>query len=141
MDKIGANKYKCFIFQSKNSYFNDMKKIITLLAFSFLALSFIACDSGKQNYVGYWMGESNMIFEVLTENQKDYTIRNVNGDLSATIRDGALRGKNSLDMEYSMKVKGDSAYYEFGSITTGYKRISKDEYDRIFATLQKVTIE
>lgn len=118
-----------------------MKKIITLLAFSFLALSFVACDSGKQNYVGYWMGESNMIFEVLTENQKDYTIRNVNGDLSATIRDGALRGKNSLDMEYSMRVKGDSAYYEFGSITTGYKRISKDEYDRIFATLQKATIE
>ena len=31
-----------------------------------------------------------------------------------------------------MNVKGDSAYYEFGSITTGYARISQDEYKKIF---------
>jgi len=36
-----------------------------------------------------------------------------------------------------MRVKGDSAYYEFGEdesgkIVTGYMRISKDEYDKIF---------
>ena len=36
-----------------------------------------------------------------------------------------------------MRVKGDSAYYEFGEdesgkIVTGYKRISKVEYDEIY---------
>ena len=36
-----------------------------------------------------------------------------------------------------MKVKGDSAFYEFGQITTGYKRISKDEYESIFSSLKK----
>lgn len=118
-----------------------MMKKLSLFTLSLLAISFTACDSGKQNYVGYWKGESNMIFEVLTENQKDYTIRNINGDLSAKIEDGALRGRNSLDMEYKMTVKGDSAYYEFGSITTGYKRISKDEYESIFATLQKANVQ
>ena len=72
-----------------------------------------------------------MAFEVLTENGTDYTIRNINGDLKATVQDGALRGKNTLDMEYKMNVKGDSAYYEFGGIVTGYKRITKEEYDRV----------
>ena len=38
-----------------------------------------------------------------------------------------------------MKVKGDSAYYEFGSITTGYKRISKSQYDEIFAAQKKAS--
>jgi hypothetical protein len=55
----------------------------------------------------------------------DYIIRNVNGDLNATIVDDTLRGKNSLDMEYKMAVKGDSAYYTFSGIVTGYARISK----------------
>jgi hypothetical protein len=40
-----------------------------------------------------------------------------------------------------MSVKGDSAYYEFGGITTGYVRISKEEYDDIFATQKKTTVE
>ena len=44
-------------------------------------------------------------------------------------------------MDYSMKVKGDSAYYLFADITTGYKRISKDEYEKIFATLSKPAIQ
>ena len=42
-------------------------------------------------------------------------------------------------MEYKMNVKGDSAYYEFGGIVTGYKRISKDEYEKIVASLKKAT--
>ena len=80
-----------------------------------------------------------MIFEVLTDNNIDFTIRNVNGDLKAKYENNALRGKNSLDMDILMRVKGDSAYYEFGEdesgkIVTGYKRISKEEYDKIFAS-------
>ena len=55
--------------------------------------------------------------------------------------DGALRGKNNVDMDYSMTVKGDSAYYLFADITTGYKRITKEEYDKIFATLSKPAIQ
>ena len=49
--------------------------------------------------------------------------------------------KNSLDMPYCMNVKGDSAYYEFGGITTGYARISKEEYEDIFASQKKAAIE
>ena len=106
-----------------------MKKILAIASLSLAPLMFTACGESSSNYVGYWQGEANMIFEVLTENGTDYIIRNINGDLQATVSGGALRGKNSLDMEYVMKVKGDSAYYEFGSITTGYKRISKSQYD------------
>ena len=50
-------------------------------------------------------------------------------------------GKNTLDMPYCMSVKGDSAYYEFGGITTGYARISKEEYEDIFASQKKAAIE
>jgi|GEM_PF-538808 len=114
-----------------------MKKIIPFATFTLSSLLFLGCGESNVNYTGCWLGEENMAFEVLTENGTDYTIRNVNGDLKATIHDGALRGKNSLDMEYKMNVKGDSAYYEFGGIVTGYKRISKEEYEKIVASLQK----
>ena len=116
-----------------------MKKILAIASLSLAPLMFTACGECSSNYVGYWQGEANMIFEVLTENGTDYIIRNINGDLQATVSGGALRGKNSLDMEYVMKVKGDSAYYEFGSITTGYKRISKSQYDEIFAAQKKAS--
>jgi hypothetical protein len=117
-----------------------MKKIITIAIFSLVSLMFSACSENKADYTGYWLGEANMIFEVLTENGSDYIIRNINGDLNAKVENGALRGKNSLDMEYVMKVKGDSAYYEFGSITTGYKRISKAQYDEIYAAQKKASL-
>ena len=116
-----------------------MKKILAIASLSLAPLMFTACGESSSNYVGYCQGEANMIFEVLTENGTDYIIRNINGDLQATVSGGALRGKNSLDMEYVMKVKGDSAYYEFGSITTGYKRISKSQYDEIFAAQKKAS--
>ena len=109
-----------------------MKKIITIAAASLLSTLFFACSKETPNYVGCWQGEANMIFEVLTENGSDYTIRNINGDLKATVINDTLRGKNTLDMEYTMFVKGDSAFYNFGSITTGYKRITHDEYLKIF---------
>ena len=117
-----------------------MKKIIAIATFSLVSLFFIACGESSSNYVGYWQGEANMIFEVLTENGTDYIIRHINGDLGAKISDGALRGKNSLDMEYVMRVKGDSAYYDFGSITTGYKRITKAQYDEIFEAQKKASV-
>jgi len=114
-----------------------MKKIITLsIALSTAAL-FTACGNNSANYVGHWQGESNMIFEVLSNDNQNFTIRNVNGDLSAQIQGDKICGKNSLDMQYCMSVKGDSAYYEFGGITTGYKRISQEEYETIFASQKK----
>ena len=117
----------------------DMKKAILISATLISSMFLFGCGDNGANYTGCWKGEANMIFEVLTENGTDYIIRNINGDLQATVSGGALRGKNSLDMEYVMKVKGDSAYYEFGSITTGYKRISKSQYDEIFAAQKKAS--
>ena len=109
-----------------------MKKAIFISA-SLISSMFLFGCGDNANYTGCWKGEANMIF--------DYTIRNVNGDLSATIQEGKLCGKNSLDMPYCMNVKGDSAYYEFGGITTGYARISKEEYEDIFASQKKAAIE
>lgn len=114
-----------------------MKTKLLLSALILSSFTFFGCDNAKPNFTGYWKGEADMIFEVLTENNIDYTIRNVNGDLTAKYEDNALRGKNSLNMDILMRVKGDSAYYEFGEdesgkIVTGYMRISKDEYDKIF---------
>lgn len=118
-----------------------MKKILTLsIALSATATFFSACGNDSANYVGHWQGESNMIFEVLSSDNQNFTIRNINGDLTAQAQSDKICGKNSLDMPYCMTVKGDSAYYEFGGITTGYKRISKSEYDTILAS-QKKAIE
>ena len=114
-----------------------MKTKILISALVLSSLTFFGCSKETPNYAGYWKGEADMIFEVFSENNADFTIRNVNGDLHAKLDNGVLRGKNSLDMDILMRVKGDSAYYEFGEdesgkIVTGYKRISKDEYDKIF---------
>ena len=114
-----------------------MKTKILLSALLLSSFTYFGCSTEKPEFAGYWKGEADMIFEVFTENNVDFTIRNVNGDLKAKFENGALRGKNSLDMDILMRVKGDSAYYEFGEdesgkIITGYKRISKDEYDQIF---------
>ena len=110
-----------------------MKQKIIILAILLLSVMFFACSTEKPNYVGYWQGEANMVFEVLTENGVDYIIRNVNGDLKATVQGDSLCGKNSLDMDYKMAVRGDSAFYSFGGIVTGYARISKQQYDEILA--------
>ena len=120
-----------------------MKKIITLATLSAISLMLSACGqkTGTESYIGYWQSDANTIFEVLTENGEDFIIRNIYGDLTAKVVDGALRGKNNVDMDYSMTVKGDSAYYLFADITTGYKRITKEEYDKIFATLSKPAIQ
>jgi len=112
---------------------NPMKKRFLLLAFTLIALVLVACGSkDKANYIGYWQGEDNLIFEVLKTAENQFTIRNINGDLQASIENDTLTGKNSLDMPFSMSVKGDSAYYQFGTITTGYKRIDKATYDALY---------
>lgn len=120
-----------------------MKKIIALaITLSAASTLFTACgNDSSPSYVGHWHGEANMIFEVLSSDQQNFTIRNVNGDLSAQLENGKICGKNSLDMQYCMSVKGDSAYYEFGGITTGYKRISKEEYDALMATQKKAIVQ
>ncbi|MCQ2092677.1 MAG: hypothetical protein MJY85_08360 [Fibrobacter sp.] len=117
-----------------------MKKILTFSAIALTSLLFSGCNEGSANYAGCWLGEANMIFEVIPT-EPGFIIRNINGDLNATPVDGKICGKNSLNMIYCMSVKGDSAYYEFGDITTGYKRISKQEYETIFAGLKKPVVE
>lgn len=110
-----------------------MKKSFLLLAFTLITLILVACGSkDKANYIGYWQGEENLIFEVLKTAENLFTIRNINGDLQASVQNDTLTGKNSLDMPFSMTVKGDSAYYQFGTITTGYKRIDKATYDALY---------
>lgn len=116
-----------------------MKKILTFSAIALSTLMFSACSQNNADFTGCWQGESNMIFEVLSTDNVSFTIRNINGDLTATAQDGKICGKNTLDMQYCMSVKGDSAYYEFGGITTGYKKISKAEYDKLFANQKKAT--
>jgi hypothetical protein len=116
-----------------------MKIKILFILISLLTILFIGCGSNeKSNYIGYWQGEDNLIFEVLSTGNNKYTIRNINGDLQASIENDVLTGKNSLDMPFSMKVKGDSAYYQFGTIITGYKRIDKTAYDAIYKTQTSV---
>ncbi|SHK47745.1 hypothetical protein [Fibrobacter sp. UWEL] len=118
-----------------------MKKIILFSALSILAAAFTACgDKSSTNFIGYWQeSESNIVFEVL-QNDQNFIIRNQNGDLFAQVTsDRKLCGKNTLNMDYCMTVKGDSAYYEFSGIVTGYKRIDQATYEKIFATLPKAT--
>lgn len=116
-----------------------MKKKILITALSLLALTFFGCSDKKAEFTGYWKGDANIIFEVLpkAENSSDYIIRNLNGDLEASIQNDTLRGKNSLNMEFFMVVNGDSAYYQFENIRTGYKRISQSEYEAIFKEQSK----
>ncbi len=120
-----------------------MKKTILFFAITLLSLCFVACggdSSNKKNFAGCWQGEADLIFEVIQDGDQ-YIIRNINGDLTATQQDGKICGKNSLNMEYCMSVDGDAATYEFGGIVTTYKRISKEAYDKVFATQTKATFK
>ena len=107
-----------------------MKKILALITVSILPLIFTACGlkSDTGSYIGYWQSDANTIFEVLTENGRDFIIHNEYGDLQARIKDGALRGKNSAGEEIFMAVKGDTAFYDNGRMLNGYKRITMEEY-------------
>jgi len=119
-----------------------MKKQILLFTSILSFLLRAACsEKEKPNYQGFWLGEENMIFEVKQTSDGKYTVSNINGSLNAEYKEDALRGKNSLDMEFFMTVKGDSAYYTFGTITTGYKRIDEKAYKEIFETLKPITAQ
>ena len=79
-----------------------------------------------------------MVFEVFQTNpgENNYTIRNINGDLQAHIEgDTLLTGTNALDMPFYMRVKGDSAFYQFGTIISTYSRIDAAKYEEIFKGL------
>lgn len=120
-----------------------MKRILTA---SFLALSFLASCSTKEKpvFTGFWQGEDNMIFEVFqtAPGENLYTIRNINGDLSASIEgDSVLTGKNSLDMPFFMRVEKDSAFYQFGTIISKYARIDEASYREQFKKLSPANAE
>lgn len=112
-----------------------MKKQILFFTSLLTLLLLVACsEKEKPNYQGFWLGEENMIFEVKENSDGKYDISNINGSLKAEYKEDTLRGKNSLNMDFYMVVKGDSAYYTFGTITTGYKRIDEKQYKEIFDT-------
>ncbi|PWL04252.1 hypothetical protein [Hallerella porci] len=116
-----------------------MKKLLALSAL--ISLCFIACketEQAKPVFTGHWLGEDDMVFEVFQTNpgENNYTIRNINGDLQAHIEgDTLLTGTNSLDMPFYMRVKGDSAFYQFGPIISTYSRIDAAKYEEIFKGL------
>ena len=84
-----------------------MKKAI-LISASLISSMFLFGCGDNANYTGCWKGEANMIFEVLTENNQDYTIRNVNGDLSATITIGKSEGEMDVE-KYNEKPEKSAA--------------------------------
>ena len=102
-----------------------MKKIISLVLVSVMALTLaalFACSKDSNNFFGKWSGES-LSFSVEPNGENKVKIVNENGTLLGEIKDGKIVGKNELGMSFEMTVKGDSAYYTFAEITTGYKRV------------------
>ncbi|MDR1760493.1 MAG: hypothetical protein LBR60_08220 [Fibrobacter sp.] len=92
----------------------------------------------QQNFTGFWQNELNQIFEV-AQNSEGFVVQNINGGFQARIVNDTLTGVNTLGMPFHMTVKGDSAFYEFGSVVTGYKRINETEYRHILSTMQSNT--
>lgn len=116
-----------------------IRKIIPLF---FLIVLFLACSKTKetQNFIGYWQNDQDLIFEVFQNADLSFTIQNINGGFQAKRINDTLTGENSLGMPFYMTVKGDSAYYRFGTIITGYQRIDEATYKQIFATQQPAVI-
>lgn len=97
-----------------------MKKIL-YIALAVAALLLVACGEKQENYYGKWTGEA-MTFEVVPDGGNKVKIVNENGSLNGEFKGGKIVGKNELDMEFEMVVKGDSAFYTFAEITTSYGR-------------------
>lgn len=118
-----------------------MKKILASL--TFLALAFLTACQPKEKpvFTGFWKGEDpSMLFEVFQNapGENSYTIRNIFGDLQASIEgDSILTGKNSLGMPYFMRVRKDSAFYEFETIISTYSRIDEKTYRELFEAFKK----
>ncbi len=111
----------------------------------FISLSllfFFACSEQekKPEFAGFWQNDLNQIFEVV-QNSEGFMVKNVNGGLQGRVVNDTLTGVNSLEMPFYMTVKGDSAFYQFGSVVTGYKRIDETEYRRILSAMQSATGE
>ena len=60
-------------------------------------------------------------------------MKNEKGELSARMVNDSLKGENSANMEFSIFVKGDFAYYSFDGVIMAYQRITKEEYDNFYA--------
>lgn len=118
-----------------------MKKI--LVCSLFLSLAFLAACGPKEKpvFTGFWKGEdASMLFEVFQNapGENSYTIRNIFGDLQAKIEgDSILKGENSLGMPYVMRVRKDSAFYEFETIVSTYSRIDEKSYREQFEAFKK----
>lgn len=95
-----------------------MKK---LLFAALAALTLAACGERGENFLGTWVGES-LTFSVEDAGAGKVKIVNENGALTGELVEGKIVGQNALGMSFQMVVKGDSAYYTFAGITTGYKR-------------------
>lgn len=123
-----------------------MNKLFSIGAFSALFL-LSACSqqtSEKPIFTGYWQGSDQDVFEVFktAPDSNDYTIRNVFGDLHASLEgDSVLKGMNSEQMPIAMRVRGDSAYYEFANIISGYKRIDSTTYKALSAKQAPIPAE
>lgn len=132
-DVDGGFAYSVYVFMSCCDIGAGLDTVYKKDALSVLCVE--GDDARDQSYAGYWLGDGNDIFEVLTENGREFIIRNDYGDLEARIKDGALRGKNSAGEEIFMAVKGDTAFYDNGRMLNGYKRITRDEYFDIKAKI------
>ncbi len=97
-----------------------MKKL-ALLALAIAALV-VGCGSKSENFYGTWTGEA-MTFEVTSEGGNKVKISNENGSLMGEIKNGKIVGKNDLNMDFQMVVRGDSAFYTFAEIMTTYVRV------------------
>lgn len=94
-----------------------------------------------KHFEGCWKNDSNAFFEVVDDQSGAYFIRDINGKFIATKQNRKICGKNSLNKDFCINVKGDSAYYEIDGATTNFIRISKEEYDKIFEMRQNAIME
>jgi len=90
-------------------------------------------NSNSERYIGYWKAPKGRLFQVLRERGIDYVVKNENEKFSARMVNDSLKGKNSANMEFSIFVKDDFAYYSFDGVVIAYQRITKEEYDSFYA--------
>ena len=90
-------------------------------------------NSNSERYIGYWKAPKGRLFHIFRERGVDYVVKNENEKFSARMVNDSLKGKNSANMEFSIFVKDDFAYYSFDGVVIAYQRITKEEYDSFYA--------
>ena len=95
----------------------------------------------KKHIEGYWKNDNNAIFEISKDESGVYFIYDIEGKDIAKKQDNKICGENSVDGNFCINVKGNSAYYETDGDTTAYTRINKEEYDKILNTQKKEAFE